>query len=163
MSKMRSSDQSETTSSRILDLPAELLYYQILNRVIFEDLSNWIIATQIAIPDLYWRERAAFYLIEMDDLSNKDKAKINWQYLSTKLEVNSEFQIRRHVVDSLRAMKPTYMRNLDKRVFPSLKDVMYRAQDQAVQMSLGRGLPMSEEHLDSFLKEMVKRQVKEIS
>lgn len=156
---MRSPDQSGTTSSRILDLPAELLYYQILNRVTFEDLSNWIIATRIAIPDLYWRERAAFYLIEMGDLSKKDKAKINWQYLSTKLEVNSEFQIRRHVVDSLRALKPTYMRNLDKRVFPSLKDVMYRVQDQAVQMSLGRGIPMSEEHLDSFLKEMVKHQV----
>jgi hypothetical protein len=155
---MRSPDQSEATSSRILDLPAELLYYQILNRVTFKDLSNWMIATRMAIPDLYWRERAAFYLIEMDDLSKKDRAKINWQYLSTKLEVNSEFQIRRHVVDSLRALKPTYMRNLDIRVFPSLTDVMYRVQDQAVQMSLGRGLPMSEEHLDSFLKEMVKRQ-----
>lgn len=77
MSKMRSSDPTETRYNRILDLPTELLYCQILNRVTFEDLSNWAIAMQIAIPDFYWRERAAFYLIEMDDLSNKDKAKIN--------------------------------------------------------------------------------------
>jgi hypothetical protein len=121
----------------MLDLPTELLYYQILNRVSFEDLSNWVIAMQFTIPEFYWRERAAFYLIEMDVLSNEDKATINWQYLSTKLEVNSDFQIRRHVVDSLRAMKPTYVQNLDARVFPSLKHVMYQAQDQAVQMSLG--------------------------
>lgn len=152
---MRSSDPSETISSKILELPAELLYYQILNRVTFEDLSNWMIAMQTTIPEFYWRERAAFYLVEMNDLSEKDKATINWQYLSTKLEVHSDFQIRRHVVDRLRAMKPTYMQNLDKSDFFSLKDVMYRVQDQGLQMSLATDLALFGQDLHRFLKEMV--------
>jgi hypothetical protein len=74
--------------SGLLKLPAELLYRQVLDLLTCKELSRLDIAIQIAIPNSYWRERAAEYLVEMDEITG-DESKINWQCLSTEMEALS--------------------------------------------------------------------------
>lgn len=87
---------------------------------------------QMAIPDSYWRERAAEYLIEMDGIAG-DESNINWQYLSTEVEAarcDTMVNGRRYVVDILRGIKPRYLQNLNERVLPRLEDLLYQIQDE---------------------------------
>lgn len=109
---------------------------------------------QIALPDSYWRERASIYLIEIDEIPGKEEVAIDWRSLSIELESVSDLQVRRRAVDRLRAMKPTYLRNLDKRVFPYLKEVMCRIRDQAEQMSLAQRLERSDGGINVFVKSL---------
>jgi hypothetical protein len=123
----------------LLGLPPELLYYQILDLLTCKELSGLEIAMQIAIPNSYWRRRAAEYLVEMDDITDDEESNINWQYLSTEIEAagsGRKFNGRRHVVDILRGIKPRYLQNLNKRAFPCLKDLIYRIQDEVNQYFL---------------------------
>lgn len=121
--------------SGLLKLPAELLYRQVLDLLTCKELSRLEIAMQIAIPNSYWRERAAEYLVEMDEITG-DESNINWQCLSTEIEALScdkKINGRRHVVDILRSIKPWYLQNLNKRVVPCLEDLMYQIQDEVNQ------------------------------
>jgi hypothetical protein len=84
--------------------------------------------------------------------TDKEKLDINWQCLSTELEEIGELHARRRAVDSLRAMKPTYLGNLDKMVFPSLKDVISGMQDQARQMAPAARIGTSDNEILAFFK-----------
>jgi hypothetical protein len=109
---------------------------------------------QITLPDSYWRERASIYLIEIDEIPGKEEVAIDWRSLSIELESVSDLQVRRRAVDRLRAMKPTYLQNLEKRVFPYLKEVMCRIRDQAKQMSLAQRLERSDGGINVFVKSL---------
>jgi hypothetical protein len=70
------------SQSIIQSLPLEILF-GILDFLDCKQVSNLEIALQIAIPDGYWRSRAALSLIEIDDIADDD---LNWKYLCLKFE-----------------------------------------------------------------------------
>lgn len=117
--KKRISFAQPLSQSMVPDLPLEILF-EILDFLDFKEISGLGIALQIAIPDHYWRSRAAaLNLIEMDEIAEED---LNWQYLCLKFEAahatGEKFESRRYIVDILsNKIKPTYLQNLGKRDF----------------------------------------------
>ncbi|KAH8701723.1 hypothetical protein BGW36DRAFT_424024 [Talaromyces proteolyticus] len=116
--------------SMIPDLPLEI-WFEILDFLDCKEVSNLGIALQIAIPDRYWRSRAALNLIEIDEIAEED---LNWHYLCLKFEAvyatGEKFESRRYIVDILsNKIKPTYLQNLGKRDFPRLEEVMGECED----------------------------------
>lgn len=112
--------------SRISNLPVEI-FFQILDLLNCKEISKLRVAMRIDISDRYWRSRAALTLVEMDEIAGED---LNWQYLCTRIEASFQFVSRRYVVDLLRnEIKPKYVRNLKKRDFPRLEEVIQKCQD----------------------------------
>jgi hypothetical protein len=129
--KKRISFAQPLSQSMIPDLPLEILF-EILDFLDCKGISNLGIALQIAIPDRYWRSRAALNLLEIDEITEED---LNWQYLCLKFEAvyatGEKFESRRYIVDILsNKIKPTYLQNLGKRDFPRLEEVINECQDK---------------------------------
>jgi hypothetical protein len=113
------------------DLPSEI-FFDILDLLDCKTISTLGVALPIVIPDCYWRSRAAWNLIEVDEIAGED---LNWQYLCSKFEAVSATRIRlearRYIVDLLREnIKSKYLQNLKKREFPRLEEVIDECQDK---------------------------------
>jgi hypothetical protein len=104
--------------------PMELLD-MILDRLNCKEIQGLESALGILGAKNYWRRRAAFFLVEMDEIADED---LDWRYLCTKWERISngrQFRDYHYIVGILRdRVKPTYMENLTERLFSSLKEVI---------------------------------------
>lgn len=122
--------QQSLWDSRIPHLPLEILF-EILDLLDCKEISTLRNLLRIEIPDCYWRTRAALNLIEINEITGED---LNWQYLCSKLEAagatSEKFEARRYIVNILKEIEPTYLKNLEKRDFPRLGEVMDEYQDK---------------------------------
>lgn len=129
--KPESFAQQPLWDSRIPHLPLEILF-EILDLLDCKEIATLRNLLRIEIPDCYWRLRAAWNLIEIDEIAGED---LNWQYLCSKIEAvgatNEKFEARRYILNILRnKIKPTYLKNLEKRDFPRLEEVIEECQDK---------------------------------
>lgn len=97
------------------------------------DISNLKEAVQYPILNGYWRSRIAQYLIEMDEISECD---LNWEYLCLQIEeidhTTDTFRSRRRILRVLGDIKLAFFQNIEKRVYPHVKDVINDIQDTNV-------------------------------
>jgi hypothetical protein len=101
--------------------------YVILDYLDYRDISNLKKAIQYPILDGYWRSRAAVYLIgEMNEIVEDD---LNWEYLCMEIEKIDDttdiFRSRYHILRILGDIKPGSLQNVDRRVLPHIKEVIY--------------------------------------
>lgn len=103
--------------SRFHYLPMELLD-MILDHLPCKKIQGLETELGISVAENYWRRRAASFLVEMDEIANKN---LDWRYLCTewgRISNDKLFRDYHYIVGILRdQVKPTYMKNLKKELF----------------------------------------------
>jgi hypothetical protein len=110
--------------SRFQCLAKELLD-MILDHLACKEIQGLETALGVSVAETYWRRRAALFLVEMDEIADED---LDWRYLCMRWERISNgklFRDHHYIVGILRdQVKPTYMKNLQERIFPFLEKVI---------------------------------------
>lgn len=125
-------------SSLISRLPIEILELILDHLTVIETLKLEK-ALLIVVGEKYWRHRASWDLMEIDELAGEEE-QIDWRYLCTNLDRmikrDESFQNRNHVVGILRDhIKPEFLRKLGEGDSPSLKQVIVEYQQKKAKIA----------------------------
>ncbi|OJJ42218.1 hypothetical protein ASPZODRAFT_1503356 [Penicilliopsis zonata CBS 506.65] len=123
-----SPEPSSTLSLLPYDIRCEILGY-----LDHQAVSRLLEAVEYPLEDSYWRSRAAFYLLGMDDIIHKQK-EVDWRGLCLAAEgldaATDVFRIRHRVVDTLMHVKAQLRRVRKGDISISLPGVFDQVQDE---------------------------------